>query len=141
MKWGWRPESDPPPAQAAVGADRDRALALLAAVERLDATARTGLLLSAHADTLVVAAGAPGAALPWTDGAIYLAPRAEAPALWLPTTERPELPLDLLQRAVERRHRQSPWALLRAPSRLLPLHRALPAGDGLIARIRAHWRA
>mgnify|MGYP002653940257 CR=1 FL=1 len=66
--------------------------------------------------------------------------RAEAPALWLSTLERPDLPLDLLQRALARRHPQAPLLLLREPARGVPLHRAVPASAALIAQIRARWR-
>nr|WP_302664113.1 hypothetical protein [Lysobacter enzymogenes] len=71
--------------------------------------------------------------------ALHRPARARA-GLWLPTTQRPQLPLDLLQRALARRHPQSPLLMLREPARLVPLHRALPASDELIAQIRARWQ-
>lgn len=138
MKWQWGPEPDPPPPQGAAGVGRAGSRALLAAVAALDEARRGKLMLTANADVLVATGAA--AELPWCEGVIYIAPRAPAPALWLPTTQRPLLPLDLLQRALERRHRPSPLLMLREPARLVPLHRALPAGDELIAQIRARWQ-
>lgn len=138
MKWEWGPELEPPPPQGAAGVGRAAARALLAAVEALDAQRRGALMLTANADVLVVTGRAD--ALPWSQGVLYIAPREPAPALWLPTTQRPQLPLDLLQRALERRHRPSPLLMLREPAQLVPLHRALPASDELIAQIRARWQ-
>lgn len=137
MKWAWRAEPEPPPPQGAVGIGR-AAHALLDAIERVDESLRAGLMLSASDDTVVVTGAAQ--ALPWSEGVIYLAPRADAPALWLPTLERPDLPLDLLRSALARRHPQAPLLLLREPARVVPLHRAVPASAALIAQIRARWR-
>lgn len=138
MKWDWRAQDEPPPPQAAVGIGQATSRALLRAVERLDEGAREGLMLTANADVLVVTGA--GERLPWCEGVAYAAPCEQAPGLWLLTIERPDLPLDLLQRAIARRHPQSPLLLLRAPPQLLPLHRALPARGELIAQIRAFWQ-
>lgn len=138
MNWEWGPEPEPPAPQGAAGVGRAAARALLAAIETLDPQRRGKLMLTANADVLV--ATGRGDELPWCEGVIYIAPRAAALALWLPTTQRPQLPLDLLQRALERRHRPSPLLMLREPAQLVPLHRALPAGDELIAQIRARWQ-
>ncbi|MFQ6310209.1 hypothetical protein [Lysobacter capsici] len=137
MKWGWRSEADPPPPQGAVGVGA-AAHGLLDAIERLDESVRERLMLTAN-DDVVILTGAPQS-LPWSEGVAYVAPRADAPALWLSTVERPDLPLDLLHRAIARRHPQSPLLLLREPARIVPLHRALPATAALIAQIRSHWR-
>lgn len=137
MKWGWRAQPDPPPAQGAVGIGAV-ARALLDAIERLDESVRAGLMLTANDEALVVTGAAQS--LPWSEGVIYIAPRIDAPALWLSTVECPDLPLDLLQRAIARRHPQSPLLLLREPARIVPLHRAVPASAALIAQIRAHWQ-
>ncbi|ROU06980.1 hypothetical protein [Lysobacter enzymogenes] len=138
MKWSWGPEPEPPPPQGAAGVGRAVSRALMAAVQALDPARRDTLALTANADVLV--ATGPADALPWCEGVLYIAPREPAPALWLPTTQRPQLPLDLLQRALARRHPQSPLLMLREPARLVPLHRALPASDELIAQIRARWQ-
>ncbi|QWP79146.1 hypothetical protein J5226_12470 [Lysobacter sp. K5869] len=138
MNWEWGPEPEPPAPQGAAGVGRAVSRALLAAVEALEPARRGKLMLTANADVLV--ATGPAAELPWCEGVLYIAPREPAPALWLPTTQRPQLPLDLLQRALERRHRPSPLLMLREPAQLVPLHRALPASDELIAQIRARWQ-
>lgn len=137
MNWHWRAEGAPPAPQGAIGIGA-ASRRLLDAVERLRPHARETLALTANDDSLIVAGAAES--LPWCEGVVYLAPRAEATTLWLPTHERPDLPLDLLARAIARRHGPAPLAMLRAPRRLLPLQRALPASDALLARIRAHWR-
>lgn len=138
MKWRWRAQADPPAPQGAIGIGA-AAQGLLDAVARLDAGRREALMLTANADAVVVTGA--GDALPWSDGVAYIAPCQDAPALWLPTTRRPDLPLNLLQRAIARRHRQSPLLLWPEPMQIVPLHRALPASDELIAQIRAHWRS
>lgn len=138
MNWEWGPEPEPPAPQGAAGVGRAAARALLAAIETLEPQRRGKLMLTANADVLVATGRADE--LPWCEGVLYIAPREAAPALWLPTTQRPQLPLDLLQRALERRHRPSPLLMLRDPAQLVPLHRALPAGDELIAQIRARWQ-
>ncbi|QQP97996.1 hypothetical protein [Lysobacter enzymogenes] len=138
MNWEWGPEPEPPAPQGAAGVGCAAARALLAAIETLEPQRRGKLMLTANADVLVATGRADE--LPWCEGVLYIAPREAAPALWLPTTQRPQLPLDLLQRALERRHRPSPLLMLRDPAQLVPLHRALPAGDELIAQIRARWQ-
>jgi MoxR-vWA-beta-propeller ternary system domain bpX5 len=95
------------------------------------------LMATAHSDMLIVTGAAD--ALPWVDGVRYIAPRADAPALWLPTHERPDVPLDLLALACARRHPQTPLLLWPSPAQLVPLQRALRVNAGLLARIRMRW--
>lgn len=38
--------------------------------------------------------------LPWVDGVTYLGRDPAAPSLWLPTTARPDVPLELFERAL-----------------------------------------
>ncbi|MGH8079334.1 MAG: hypothetical protein ACREP7_02085 [Lysobacter sp.] len=138
MKWDWRAQDEPPPPQGAVGIGHAAARALVSALARLDEETRATLMLTANADIAVVTGAA--AQLPWFEGVAYIAPCEPAPSLWLLTTERPDIPLDLLQRQIARRHPQSPLLLLREPAQIVPLHRALPASAALIAQIRAHWQ-
>ena len=66
------------------------------------------------------------AALPWVDGALYLGRDPEAPALLLPTTQQPSIPLALLESAL-RRHAPGlnpPLAVLPGQSLLLSLSAA-----------------
>jgi MoxR-vWA-beta-propeller ternary system domain bpX5 len=67
-------------------------------------------------------------ALPWVDGVVYLGRDADAPRLLLPTTLRPAVAVDVFERAIARHAGQqaSPWAILGAPPRVIPLADALP---------------
>lgn len=138
MKWDWRAQDEPPTPQGAVGIGADATRALLDAVERLDESVRESFMLTANADVAVVTGAV--AQLPWFEGVAYIAPCEPAPSLWLITTERPDIPLDLLQRQIARRYPQAPLLLLREPARIVPMHRALPASAELIAQIRVHWQ-
>jgi hypothetical protein len=137
LAWGWRRVAEPAPPRALVAwgevAPRlQRRLAALTAVAqaRLHATAAGGLL---------VVGGDPDA-LPWVDGAAYAAPCAEAPGLWLPTLWEPDVPHELLARALARRHTRTPLLLWHAPAALVPLDRLLPLAPTLLARIDHRWR-
>jgi hypothetical protein len=110
---------------------------LLAAIASRPQSDRQTLMATAN-DDLLVLTGATDA-LPWIDGAGFIAPRPEAQALWMPTAQRPDLPLDLLEQAIRRHHSQSPLLLLPAPARLVPLTRLLPLDEGLLTQIRSRW--
>lgn len=134
MSWSWVDESEPPVPQGVVGTG-DVARHLLAAVE---SGPHEGLSATAHQDILVLT-GTPER-LPWVDGVQYIAPRADAASLWLPTAQRPAVALDLLEHAIQRRHPLAPLLLLRAPAQLVPLTRLLPVSAALILQIRERWR-
>lgn len=137
MHWIWRRETDVPPAMGVVGCG-DVARALFAKVEAIAAAQTTPQWqVSAQQDLLVLTGNTE--TLPWVDGARYIAPRADAPTLWLPTLERPEIALDLLAAAIARKHPQRPMLLWPQPAQLVPLHRLLPADAAVLARIAAHW--
>ena len=137
MHWIWRSDTDVPPAMGVVGCG-DVARALFAKAEAIAAAQATPLWqVSAHQDLLVLTGNTE--TLPWVDGARYIAPRAEAPTLWLLTLERPEIALDLLAAAIARKHPQRPMLLWPQPAQLVPLHRLLPADAAVLARIAAHW--
>ncbi len=137
MAWRWRTETAVPTAMGVVGYG-EVARALHA---KAQAAAAGGAIppwqITAHQDLLVLTGQAD--TLPWADGARYIAPRPEAPTLWLPTLERPDIALDLLAAAVARRHPQRPMLLWPQPAQLVPLHRLLPADAAVLARIAAHW--
>lgn len=137
LAWCDEPAPPAPLGMVAVADTARRLLAALAALpgrdtpgETLQVSASDGLLLVTGAETQ----------LPWIDGACYIAPREDAPTLWLPTTQRPAMALDLLARAVERQHGASPALLLPAPARVVPLHRRLPLDAGLLRQIAARWQ-
>ncbi len=68
----------------------------------------------------------PQAALPWTDGIMYLGRDPEAADLLLPTAERPNLPVPLLSKALLSREGASPLAVLVEPAALVCVAQALP---------------
>lgn len=138
MNWRWQDEAEPPAPQGVVGTGAV-ARRMLETVAARPPAERARLSATAH-DGLLVLVG-PADRLPWVDGVQFVAPRAEAPALWLPTTRRPAVPLDLLAQAIARLHRASPLLMLPEPAQLVSLARLLPADDFLIAQIRARWEA
>lgn len=76
------------------------------------------------------------ATLPWVDGVVYLGCDADAPRLLLPTMLRPTVAADVFERAIARhagRH-ASPWAILAAPPRVIPLGDALPVERAHVLR-------
>jgi hypothetical protein len=76
------------------------------------------------------------AALPWVDGVVYLGRDADAPRLLLPTTLRPTVAADVFERAIARHvgRQASPWAILAAPPRVIPLADALPVERAHVRR-------
>jgi hypothetical protein len=137
LGWGWRDVAEPAAPQAAVACG-PAARRLLDRLAALPTEALTPLLATAHEDMLVVIG--PEAALPWVSEIAYAAPAAEAPSLWLPVLRRPDVPLDLLERALLRRHGRQPLLLWPDPPSVMPLDRQLPVSLPLIGRIAALWR-
>lgn len=147
--WAWREETEAAPAAGAVGFGAVAQALLVKAQALIDRTAQPPpWQVTAHASALILTG--PAETLPWVDGAGYIAPRAEAPGLWLPTTRRPDIALDLLARALARRYPQAqPLLLWPASSRTgarqaavqqaIPLTRLLPADATRLARIAARW--
>ena len=136
MCWSWVAEVAPPLPTGMIGLG-DSARSLWQRLAALAEPERAALAVTAHQDALIVAGK--HSLLPWVEGARYLAPRTEAPALWLPTSERPDLPLELIAAAILRQHAQRPLLLWPLPSQLIPLHRLLPASDAVLQRIRVLW--
>jgi hypothetical protein len=50
--------------------------------------------------------------LPWADGVVYLGRDPAAPKLLLPTTLRPDVPLDLFERALLKKFEDAPLAVI-----------------------------
>lgn len=138
MKWHWLPEHDIPPPMGVIGHGRV-SLALFAKLRMLSESERTTLAAAAHQDLLVVTGT--HELLPWVDGVQFIAPRSDAPGLWLPTTERPNVPLDLLLSAIRKKHSHNPILMCPSPSQLVPLNRLLPATDSLLDRIETFWKS
>jgi hypothetical protein len=116
----WCERTAPLEACAVVGiGGAGRALAH-AALRRDDAA--LGELAGVHGESLVAFVGA-AEALPWADGVVYLGRDPAAPALRLPTTRLPSVPLALFERAVVERVRAG------APVAVLP--------DGVLVSLAA----
>lgn len=123
MKVGWTLR-EPPLAAVAVVARGDVARRLVDRLLAEDDAALAGLQGVAGPGIVVVS----GPSLPWVDGVSYLGRDPEAPALWLPTTRRPSVPVDWLQGAVLRRCAEgaSPVAVLAEPFALVPTGASRP---------------
>jgi hypothetical protein len=95
------------------------------------------------ASGLLVVLGEAGE-LPWVDGSVYLGRDPEAPALLLPTTHEPALPLPLVERALLARSGGAagvswvspPYAVLVGP----PLLASVQAARPIIRRVLSAWR-
>lgn len=125
---------EPPRAAVALGPARQ---ALWAQLRALPDDALAGLGVTANREILVVLGASEQ--LPWTAGIAYAAPCPEAPSLWLPTTQRPSLPLDLIEQALRARHCRSPVLLWPQPAWVLPLDRQLPASAAVLDRMAGLW--
>lgn len=136
--WRWRVREAQEPPRAAVAWGREVSRQLLQRLGRLPATQQASLSATAGGELLVVTGEA--AELPWVDGVAYAAPCAEAPQLWLPLLSEPELPADLIARALQQRFGRAPLLLWPAPLAVVPLDRQLPLGPALLARVAEQWR-
>lgn len=135
--WRWRPRAEPLPAQAAV-AWGGAARALHARLRQAGPEPQAGLSATAGRDLLVLVGT--GSELPWVDGIAYAAPCEAAPGLWLPALFEPDLPADLIARALQRRHPgRQPLLLWPRPEAVLPLDRLLPLSAALLDRIAQQW--
>lgn len=134
--WQWRARTAAVEAMAAV-AWGDAATRLHAQLTRDAAAAPGRWSATASRDVLVLQGQT--STLPWVDGVAYAAPCDCAPALWLPTLWEPDLPGDLVARALQRLHGRQPLLLWRHPLAVVPLDRLLPVTPALLARFAAHW--
>jgi hypothetical protein len=101
-------------------------------------------LRGAAGDDLLVVLGETSA-LPWADGVAYLGRDPDAPRLLVPTMVRPDIGLDVLERAIARRAATlpsklpGPWAVLVSPPQLFSVaHAAAIERDRLQAWLEAH---
>ena len=94
---------------------------------------RLGLLQGVWAENLLFVAGR-AENLPWVDGVIYLGKDAAAPSILLPTTVRPNVPIDLFERALRNQFSDKlPFAVVE--NRIIPV-----GGMGLIVRkVLVNW--
>jgi len=137
IEWHWRPRAEPLPARAAV-AWGAAARALHGRLSQLSPEQQSGLSAMAAPELLMVTGEAD--VLPWVDGIAYAGPTPDAPGLWLPTLETPDLPLYLIARSLLREHpTRQPLLLWPRPALVLPLDRLLPLSAALLVRISALW--
>lgn len=123
MKLAWVPR-EPPLAPCAAAGRGPVARRLLDRLLAEDDDALLGLEGVAGSGVVVVA----GDRLPWVEGLLWLGRDPAAPALLLPTTVGPDVPVDWLQGAVLRRcpAGAAPIAVLVDPPSLVPLGGARP---------------
>lgn len=129
VDWILRAAPLPPRALFAEGACAD------ALVHRLLRASLAGLRGVATEDAVVILGDF--VALPWVDGVRYLGQDADAPALLMPTTHRPNVPVDLLERALLARAAPGDAPLAVVASRILPTGGALPLNATRLQR----WRS
>lgn len=101
-------------------------------------------LRGAAGDDLLVVLGETSS-LPWADGVAYLGRDPDAPRLLVPTMVRPDLALDVLERAIARHAATlpstlpGPWAVLVSPPQLFSVaHAVAIERDRLQAWLEAH---
>lgn len=138
VSWGWRPV-DAAVMPRAVVAHGLAARRLHARLSQLPSDRREALEVSAAPGWLVVLGTSDN--LPWADGVRYAAPAAAAPSLWLPTHVEPEVPVDLLARALNKRHGRQPVLLWNSPAVAFPLDATRMASDTVLAMIASTWQA
>jgi hypothetical protein len=136
----WRPRA--PPLEPVGMAVRGAAAGVLA--ERLLARDDEALarLSGVAAPAFLVVLGDPGE-LPWVNGAVYLGRDTEAPALLLPTTHEPSVPLPLVERALLARSAGAsgvswtspPYAVLIDP----PLLASVQAARPIVRQVLLAW--
>lgn len=124
-----RGDRDPTVAPVCVVGLGDAARALAKRALAMDARSLAALSGVATDDALFLLGAAD--ALPWVDGAIYLGRDPAAPRLLLPTQLCPDVPVDVLERALVQHARrgqllEGPFAILTAPAMLVSVHDAGP---------------
>jgi hypothetical protein len=138
LGWGWRARAEVPLAHAAL-AWGEGARALLARLRVPSETPLDGLTLCLAHQVLVVIG--PQASLPWVEGVAYAAPCAHDASLWCPTLQEPDVPADLLARALTRRFQRTPLLLWPQPAAVVPLDRQFPASPEVLAQVARRWEA
>ena len=138
ISWQWQTDPSPPEPRAAV-AWHAASRSLHARLEQLPETVQKRLYATASQDVLVVTG--PVEDLPWAPGVAYAAASADAPTLWRPTLMRPDVPQDLLFRALHQLHARQPLLLWPDPEAVIPLDRMQVVTPQLLARVAEQWRA
>ena len=132
IAWRWQAFASPPAARATV-AWRGSVRPLVHRLGQVLAGDDVPSLTVCAARDLLVVFGEPDD-LPWVDGVQYAAPSAEDARLWLPTLVRPDVPHELLARALARRAGRQPCLLWHAPATIVPLDRQVPLSAAWLTR-------
>ncbi len=132
--WNWREWPEALPAQAVL-AWGEAATQLLVRVAAMPVEQQARFRITASLDAVMLI-GAENE-LPWVANAGYAAPHPDAPEIWLPTLWQPDVPGDLLARALVREFQRQPLLLWRSPAVVMPLDRALPVSVAVLARVNA----
>jgi hypothetical protein len=72
--------------------------------------------------------------LPWIDGGIYLGKDQNAPAIFLPTNLRPNMPIDLFEKMLLRKFAgQKPFAVIE--NQIIPVGKMRPISQRILSEI------
>ncbi len=72
--------------------------------------------------------------LPWIDGGIYLGKDQDAPSIFLPTNLRPDIPIDLFEKALLRKFAgQKPFAVV--GNKIIPVGKMRPISRKILSEI------
>jgi hypothetical protein len=136
LAWSWLPRAEPLTASVVVGWG-EAALRLSAALLARPDDA-LGKLQGVAGRDLVAVTGDAGD-LPWADGVVYAGRDPQAHALRIPTHQRTDAPLALVERAILAAHPSvsPPILVLAQPTRLVSLAAARPIDRRSLER----WRS
>jgi hypothetical protein len=137
IAWRAREQPLPPSAAVAIGPDASRLAERLSTRDDAALARLVGVWSREKSGAIVVIGEA--ADLPWIDGVRYLGRDPRAPALLVPTTLEPDVPIELVARAIVRRagdRAGSGLAVLPDIPLVVPCGGALPiARARLLARL------
>lgn len=106
-------------------------------LSRMDEEALSRLEGVAGRDVLIVLGDAEH--LPWAPEVVYLGWDPHAPRLLLPTALRPDVPADVLQRAILSRAPERPVAVLPSPRRIVPVATAVRVERSVLGEWLSRW--
>lgn len=136
MSFNWQ-LSEPRSPRAVVGVG-DGARALISRFDEMTDAMLSGFSGTAAHELLVIFGKEDS--LPWADGVGYASPSSEVAEIWLPTTQAPSLPLDLLAKSLLASHKRSPILVWPKPQWIIPLDRQTPLSRHWLQNIKERWR-
>ena len=135
INWSWSKCPEPMEAKGAAAWGNDVPTLLDHLEQKLET--ETNLKVCAHPRGLVVMGDKDD--LPWAPGITYIAPTAEAPTLWLPIHQKPDIPLDLLNRALVQRYERQPLLIWPDPACIVALNHTYSLSKKILAQIGHYW--